>query len=103
MNESLSGPYEKNGAVELVVYVQPRARKSEVVGSFNGMPRLKIAAPPVDNAANAAVIEFFARLLRIPKSRIHIVSGEKSREKRLRFEGVPVSTVAELVTGLLRT
>jgi uncharacterized protein (TIGR00251 family) len=49
---------------------------------------LRIAAPPVDDAANRAVIEFFASLLELPKSQLKIVSGRKSRDKVLRIESL---------------
>ncbi len=88
MTESHWSAREKDGAVELVVYVQPRARKTEIAGLHGGILKLKVAAPPVENAANAAVVDFIASLLAVAKSRVKIVSGGKSREKTLRIEGI---------------
>jgi uncharacterized protein len=79
---------ESDGALEISLHVQPRARKTEIAGEFNGALKLKVMAPPVDDAANKAVIQYFASLLSIPKSRIEITSGEKSREKKLRISGI---------------
>jgi len=85
---------ERDGAVEVVVYVQPRARKTEFAGLYGGILKLKIAAPPVDNAANTEVTRFFASLLDVPKSRARIISGEKSREKTIRIDGVRLSDLS---------
>lgn len=77
-----------DGGIEAALHVQPRARRCEIAGVFNGALKLKVAAPPVDDAANRAVIEFIAGRLEIPKSRIRIVRGAKSRNKILRIDGI---------------
>jgi len=74
--------------VEVSLHVQPRARRDEIVGTHDGALKLKIAAPPAENAANRAVLDFFAKLLDLPKSRLRILAGEKSRRKTLRIEKV---------------
>ena len=79
---------QSGNSLEIALHIQPRARRTEIAGEFNGALKLKVMAPPVDDAANRAVIQFFASFFSIPKSRIEIVSGEKSREKKLRIEGV---------------
>ncbi len=100
MTHSRWSAREKNGAVELVVYVQPRAKKTEIAGLHSGILKVKVAAPPVDNAANAAVVEFFALLLDVPKSRIRIVAGEKSREKTVRVEGIQLVALSRRLPAL---
>ncbi|HYK92126.1 MAG TPA: DUF167 domain-containing protein [Acidobacteriota bacterium] len=77
-----------DSAVEVALHVQPRARRDEIVGLFNGALKLKLCAPPVNDAANRAVIDFFASLLNLPKSRLQIISGMKSRSKVLRIESI---------------
>jgi len=77
--------------LDVPLHVQPRARKSEVVGFHNGAVKLKIAAPPVDDAANRAVVDYFSTTLAIPKAQLRIVSGAKSREKVLRVEKISIS------------
>jgi len=74
--------------LELRVHVQPRARRSEIAGIHAGALKIKIAAPPVDDAANRAIVDFFAALLDVPKSRVRIAAGLKSRDKTLVIEGV---------------
>lgn len=79
---------EKSMGLEIPLHVQPRARREEMAGLYNGAVKLKITAPPVDDAANRAVIEFFASRLAVSRSQIHIVSGLRSREKILRIENM---------------
>jgi uncharacterized protein len=79
---------EGETGLEVPLHVQVRARRDEIAGVHNGALKLRISAPPVDDAANRAVVAFFASLLAIPKSRLRIVSGQKSRNKVLRIEGI---------------
>lgn len=65
------------------VYVQPGAKVSQVCGRHGERLKLKISSPPVDGKANQEVIEFFAQTLNLPKRLIEIVSGDKSRNKRV--------------------
>jgi uncharacterized protein (TIGR00251 family) len=70
--------------VLLRVRVKPRAKKNEIQGPTpDGNLAVRVTAPPVDNKANAALITLLAKKLRLPKSRISIHSGEKSRNKTL--------------------
>ncbi len=77
--------------LDVPLHVQPRARRTELAGLHNGSLKLKVQAPPVDDAANDAVIRFFSKLLGIPRSRLAIVSGAKSRDKILRIEGLSLA------------
>ena len=78
---------ETDRGLEVRLHVQPRARRCEIAGMFNGALKVKIAAPPVDDAANRAIIEFFSDLLSIPKSSLRILAGSRSREKTLEIRG----------------
>jgi len=69
--------------VILEVRVIPRAQKTEFSGERNGRTVVRLAAPPVDGAANAALIGFLAEHYQVPRSRVRIVSGERSRNKRI--------------------
>jgi uncharacterized protein len=93
---------EKGGGVEVIVYVQPRAKKSEFAGLHGGNLKLKVAAPPVDNAANTEVLRFFASLLGVARSRVRIIGGEKSREKIIRIEGISLSEFNRVLESDLR-
>jgi uncharacterized protein len=74
--------------LEVRLHVQPRARRCEVSGVHGGALKLKVTAPPVDDAANRAILSFFSDLLGISKSSLQIISGLKSREKILRIQGL---------------
>ena len=79
---------ETAAGLEVRIHVQPRARRSELSGIHNGTLKIKVLAPPVDDAANRAIIEFFSSLLDISKSSIRITSGQKSRDKTLLIQGL---------------
>ena len=79
---------EREGAAILSVRVQPRASKDEVAGEMNGALRIRLQAPAVENRANDALIEFLAELLKTRKSAVRILSGDRSRTKRIEIRGV---------------
>ena len=79
--------------VELSVRVIPRARRSCVDGERGGAVLIRLAAPPVEGAANDALIVFLARALDLPRRNITVVAGEKSRDKRVRIAGLDESAV----------
>ena len=86
-------------AVVLSVRVQPRASRDEVSGTIEGALKIRLCAPAVENQANEALVEFLAALLRIPKSSLKILSGERGRIKRVEIAGV----TREQVLSLLQT
>lgn len=89
---------EKDGVVSFAVRVQPRASRDEIAGEWEGALRVRLQAPPVDDRANEALIEFLARILKISRSAVRILSGERSRTKRVELSGVmPQQVVALLV------
>lgn len=69
--------------MKIKVYIQPNSKKSGYAGLYDGLPKLKITAPPVDGAANSEIIKIFSKILNIPKSDIIISSGQASRLKIL--------------------
>lgn len=78
---------------EIQVRVIPRARRSEVAGRRGADILIRLAAPPVDGAANDELVALLSRLLDIPRRSIVIVSGERSRTKRLRIDGLSLDDV----------
>jgi uncharacterized protein len=88
---------EREGAVGFLVRVQPRAGKDEVSGEMAGALKVRLRAPAVEDRANEALMEFLAQLLKTPKSAVRILSGERSRTKRIEIRGVS----RQQVLGLL--
>jgi uncharacterized protein (TIGR00251 family) len=81
-------------SVRISIYVQPRASKTAIAGMHDGSIKIRLAAPPVDGAANAALIEFIAERVGVARSRVRLVSGASSRRKVIEIEGVEAATVA---------
>src|SRR5690606_20888337 len=71
------------GELVLMVTVQPGAKKSEVVGTFGDRLKIKISAPPVEGAANKALINFISGELSLKQQQVKILSGESSRKKSI--------------------
>lgn len=80
----------------LALYIQPGAKKSEFAGIHGQRLKIKIKAPPVEGEANECLIEFLADALRVPKARVHLLSGESSRQKLVLVE-LPLSEVSTLL------
>jgi uncharacterized protein (TIGR00251 family) len=80
-------------AGDLEVRVIPRAGRSGVAGLRDGAVVVRLAAAPVDGAANAELIAVLAGALHLPKRSIQIVSGERSRSKRVRIDGMDAQAV----------
>ena len=81
-------------SVRVEVYIQPRASKTEIAGLHDGVIKIRIAAPAVENAANLALIEFVAKQLGIAGRRVRIVSGAASRRKLLEIDGLTLDVIA---------
>ncbi|HWA15044.1 MAG TPA: DUF167 domain-containing protein [Gemmatimonadales bacterium] len=79
---------ETSGGVRLRVHVQPRATRTEVAGLHGNAVKIRLAAPPVDGAANAALIEFLAQQLDLPRRAIELISGQASRAKTVEIRGL---------------
>jgi uncharacterized protein (TIGR00251 family) len=78
------------------VRVVPRAKRTAIAGERDGRLLVRVAAPPVDGKANAAVVKLLAKTLGVPRSSVTIVSGELSRDKVVRVEGVAPDALAQL-------
>lgn len=80
--------HESNAGVSFAVKVHPRARHDAIMGELGDALKLALKAPPVEGKANEACIEFFAKLLKVPRSSITIASGQTSRLKVVRISGI---------------
>jgi uncharacterized protein len=81
--------------IRIEVYVQPRASKTELAGMHDGIVKIRIAAPAVENAANQALVEFVAQHLGIAKRCVRVVTGGASRRKVLEIDGVDREVIAK--------
>ena len=89
---------ERDGAVIFPVRVQPRARKDEIAGEMGGALKVRLSAPALEGRANEALVEFLAELLKTPKSAVRILTGDRSRIKRIEIRGVTGQQVQALLT-----
>jgi uncharacterized protein len=86
-----------NTGVSFTVRVHPRAKKNAITGELGDALKVSLTEPPIDGRANDACIEFFAKLLKVPRSSVTIASGQSSRNKVVRVKGL----TAEQVRGRL--
>lgn len=85
-----------DGTVRFSVRVQPRASRASVHGVHGDALRVRVHAPPVEGAANAAVVAVIAEALGVARRDVRIVSGESARSKLLEVRGVSVEAVRAL-------
>jgi uncharacterized protein (TIGR00251 family) len=78
----------KDAGITFTVRVQPRASQSALAGEMDGMLKVRLAAPPVDGAANEELIRFLAKLFGVPRHNIAILSGLAAKNKILRITGL---------------
>jgi uncharacterized protein (TIGR00251 family) len=75
------------------IKVHPRAKKDAITGEVGDALKVSLTSPPVDGRANAACIEFFAKLLKVSRSSVTIAAGESSRNKIIRLSGLTAAAV----------
>lgn len=83
---------------KIVVYCQPGARQTQLVGLHDGKPKIQLKAPPVDGEANKALVAYLAVLCGVAKSCVSIEAGTSSRTKRVAVDGVSSERLTELLT-----
>ena len=74
-------------------------RTSEIVGEYDGALKVRISVPPVDGAANAELIKVLSKKLNVPKSAVEIISGQTSKHKQVRINGLDEKTYKSLIGG----
>ena len=87
---------EVNGRVRLSVRVQPRASSNGFAGIHGNSLKVRLTAPPVEGAANEALVNFLADTFAVPRRAIMILAGESSRSKIVEIEGVTERDVYRL-------
>ncbi|MBQ7189866.1 MAG: DUF167 domain-containing protein [Kiritimatiellae bacterium] len=89
------------GGCQLTLKVVPRASKTEIASDDGEWLRVRLQAPPVDGKANAALVQYFAKLFSVPKGAVEVVTGAAARLKRVQVRGVTSDVVAAAVQQAL--
>ena len=87
---------EDSAGVTFAVRVVPRASRSELAGLHDGALRIRVAAPPVEGAANQELVSFLAKRFKVSKAAVTLVSGSNSRNKIIRIADPSATTRDEL-------
>jgi uncharacterized protein len=89
---------EKNRGLTFAVRIVPRASRSEIAGEYNGALRVRIAAPPVEGAANRELIRLLAKTFKLPQDAVDIISGAGSKNKVVRIQGADAVKLGQLTS-----
>lgn len=87
---------EQNGAIVFTIKVVPRASKSGIVGAHDGALKIRLAAPPVDGAANEELIKTLAKYFDVNKGAVEIVSGTTAKTKQIRIAGANAEKLRQI-------
>ncbi len=85
--------HDTTSGATFAVKVHPRAKKNAITGEVGDALKLSLTAPPADGKANEACVEFFAKLLNLPRSSVTIAAGQTSRNKVIRVAGLSAEEV----------
>jgi uncharacterized protein len=90
-------PYlqQRPDGVCISLKVQPRASRNEIAGPIGNELKIKVIAPPVDSAANEAVLEFLAETLCCPRNRLELLRGATSRHKQILVRGMTAAQIEQ--------
>ena len=88
---------EKDGKLTFKIRVVPRSSRTEIVGEHDGALRVRLTAPPVEGAANLALVRLLARALDVSPGAIEIISGKSSRTKTVKIVGSSVASLERLL------
>jgi len=89
--------YNAPTGISFAVKIHPRAKKNAIAGELGDALKVSLTAPPVEGRANDVCIEFFANLLKVPRSSVTIASGLKSRRKVIRVTGLSAEEVRKRI------
>jgi uncharacterized protein len=88
---------DRPGAVRISVRVQPRASRTEIAGMHGDALKIRLAAPPVDGAANEALVTFLTEHFAVARRAVTIVSGAQSRSKVVEIAGLSAGDIRRLL------
>lgn len=84
-----------DAGIVIRIRAQPRASRAEIVGQYGEQLRVRLTAPPVDQAANKALTDLIAKALGVRRSRVSLLSGHKSRDKQVLVADLSVATARQ--------
>lgn len=84
-------------SLTFAVRVTARASRSEIAGEHNGALRVRIAAPPVEGAANRELTKLLAKTFKLPQSAVEIIAGNNSKNKTIRIHGADAAILEQIV------
>jgi uncharacterized protein len=88
---------ESSRGIIFAIKVHPRAKKNAITGELGDSLKVSVTAPPIDGKANEACIEFFTKLLKVPRSSVTIASGQTSRTKVIRVTGLSAEEIRKRI------
>lgn len=91
----------KDTHITFAVRVQPRASQTAITGELDGALKIRLAAPPVDGAANEELIRWLAKFFEVARSRVEILSGETSKQKIIRISGLSAVAAEQKLAAAL--
>jgi uncharacterized protein (TIGR00251 family) len=97
MDDDVLRAREVDGVLRFAVRVTPRASRAAITGVHDGALKVSLTAPPVEGAANAALIELLAKALDVPKRAVRIEHGDHNRHKTISIEGATLAALHALV------
>ena len=93
---------QESAGVVLLLWIQPRASKNELVEVRDGALKVRLTSPPVEGAANDLCREYFAKLLGVPRGDVLLAAGERCRHKRLLIRGCAVDEVRKRIETIIK-
>jgi uncharacterized protein len=93
IESSMVALHNSSTGITFAVKVHPHAKKNAIAGKLGDALKLSLTAPPVDGKANQACIDFFAKLLEVPRSSVTIAAGQTSQNKVIRVAGLSAENV----------
>lgn len=91
----------RDNTITFTVRVQPRASRTAIVGELDGALKLRLAAPPVDGAANEELIRWLAKFFDVSRAAIEILSGATAKQKLIRISGVQPTAAEQKLNATL--
>lgn len=88
---------ERPGGIRIAIHVQPRASRTEIAGVHGEALKVRLSAPPVDGAANEALVTFLAEHFAVPRRGVKIVGGAQSRAKVVEIDGLSVAALRRML------